>query len=96
MLVESARLQEMAVRITPHIVDTVLLISSVALVVMSRQYPTTTPWVTIKIGLLLDYIILGTLALRRGKTRQIRIICFTGALITITAIFSVAILKPAI
>ena len=93
MLVESEWLQRKISRVLPHIIDTVLLVSAITLVIMGRQYPTLVNWVTIKIGLLLLYIVLGTFALKRGRTRQIRITCLGGALLTIAAIFVVANLK---
>lgn len=94
MLVESPALQHKLTRVLPHIVDTVLLGSAITLVVMSRQYPFVADWVTAKIALLLLYIVLGAFALKRGKTRQIRMATLACALLTILAIFSVALTKP--
>lgn len=94
MLVESPRLQNRISRVLPHIIDTVLLLSAITLVLMSRQYPFVVDWVTLKIGLLVVYIVLGTVALKRGRTRQIRIIALGSALVTILTIFYVAITKP--
>tara|TARA_B100000959_G_scaffold144155_2_gene151334 strand:- start:10599 stop:11048 length:450 start_codon:yes stop_codon:yes gene_type:complete len=93
MLVESDYLQHKISRVLPHLIDTVLLLSGITLVIMSRQYPTLVNWVTIKIGLLLLYIVLGSFAIKRGRTRQIRIVCLAGALLTTAAIFAVANLK---
>lgn len=94
MLVESPRLQNRISRVLPHIIDTVLLLSAITLVLMSRQYPFVVDWVTVKIGLLVLYIVLGTVALKRGRTRRIRIIALGSALVTILTIFYVAITKP--
>lgn len=94
MLVESLRLQNRISRVLPHIIDTVLLLSAITLVLMSRQYPFVVDWVTVKIGLLVLYIVLGTVALKRGRTRRIRIIALGSALVTILTIFYVAITKP--
>ena len=52
----------------PHVVDTVLLASAIALAVMTHQYPLANRWVTAKVAGLLVYIGLGTIALKRGKT----------------------------
>ena len=93
MLQESEWLQHKISRVLPHLIDTVLLVSAIALVIMSRQYPTLVNWVSIKIGLLLLYIVLGSFTLKRGRTRQIRIACLVGALLTIVAIFVEANLK---
>jgi uncharacterized membrane protein SirB2 len=71
-----------------------LLLSAIVLVVMSGQYPFVVAWVTIKIVLLVMYIVLGTLALKRGKTKQQRIAFLIASLLTVAAIFVVAALKP--
>ena len=94
MLVASKHLQHKLIRSLPHLIDTLLLLSAIALVVMSRQYPFRVDWVTMKVLLLIIYIVLGTFALKRGKTRRIRGLCFALALLSIAAIFSIAILKP--
>lgn len=94
MVTESSLLQSKPSRILPHIIDTLLLVSAIALVVMSRQYPIVVGWVTIKIVLLVMYIVLGTLASKRGKTKQQRIVFLVASLITVAAIFAVAAIKP--
>lgn len=94
MVTESSLLQSNPSRILPHIIDTLLLVSAIALVVMSRQYPIVVGWVTIKIVLLVMYIVLGTLASKRGKTKQQRIVFLVASLITVAAIFAVAAIKP--
>lgn len=52
--------------------DTLLLIAGISLAVMSAQYPLRAPWLTAKLVALVVYIILGSLALKRGKTRRAR------------------------
>jgi uncharacterized membrane protein SirB2 len=94
MLVAASALQYKLTRVLPHIVDTVLLSSAITLAVMSRQYPFVADWLTAKLGLLLLYIVLGAFALKRGRTRQIRIVTLAGALLTILTIFFVALTKP--
>ena len=91
---ESPLLQSKPSRILPHINDSLLLITAITLVVLSRQYPVVVGWVTIKIGLLLLYIGFGTMALKRGKTRQSRLIFFALSVAVIAAIFVVALTKP--
>jgi uncharacterized membrane protein SirB2 len=71
------------VRVAPHVVDTVLLASAIALAVMSRQYPFVEPWLTAKVLALILYIGLGTFALRRGRTMRSRV----GAWIAAQAVF---------
>lgn len=94
MMLNHPALHYKLTRILPHIVDTLLLISAITLVIMSRQYPLASDWVTLKVGLLFVYILLGTFALKRGKTLAARRIFFVAALLTILAIFWTAIVKP--
>ena len=79
MMRESALLQRRWVKIVPHVVDTVLLASAVALAVMSHQYPLVNGWLTTKVIGLLIYIGLGTIALKRGKTRRTRVAAWLAA-----------------
>ena len=94
MLQESPRLQLKLVKIFPHIVDTLLLLSAIVLVVMSQQYPFSTDWVTMKLVLLVLYVVFGTFALKRGKTKAIRTVFLGVSLLTILSIFAVAGIKP--
>ena len=62
--------RERWVRIAPHVVDTLLLTSAIAMVVMLSLPVLDTPWLLTKIAALLLYIVLGSVALRRGKVRN--------------------------
>ena len=83
MLMESPRLQDRWVRVVPHVVDTAFLASGIGLVVMLRQYPFVHGWLTAKVFGLIAYVILGSVALKRGRTRGIR----AGALVLAVAVF---------
>ncbi|MCK5662288.1 MAG: SirB2 family protein, partial [Thiotrichaceae bacterium] len=56
----------------PHYVDTLLLLSALTMVYSMGVNPLTTVWLAEKISGLLIYILLGMVALRWGKTRQIK------------------------
>lgn len=86
----SAIVEKKLVKILPHVIDTVLLVSAITLVIMSGQYPWVAPWVSAKIVGLVVYIGLGVVAMRTAKTQQTRIIAFALALITAAYIFMVA------
>ena len=90
MLTANPLLQLRFVRISPHVIDTVLLGSAVALAILTRQYPLTHDWLTVKFIALLAYIGFGMFALRRGRTRTIRVICLVAALTTFAFMVSVA------
>ena len=83
MIRDSRMLERRWVRVLPHVVDTVLLASAIALAVMVRQYPLAEPWLTAKVAGLALYIVVGMIALRYGTTRRIRI----GAWIAAQAVF---------
>jgi uncharacterized membrane protein SirB2 len=79
MMRESALLQQAWVRVVPHLVDTVLLASAIAMAVMTRQYPLVAAWLTAKVAALVLYIGLGMVALKFGKTLRIRIAAWIAA-----------------
>ena len=93
MWIESDLLQHRLVRILPHIVDTLFLLLGLALAHRIFQYPFTHDWMTAKLVGLVVYIILGAIALKRGKTRQIRGLTFLAALLVFAWVVSVAISK---
>jgi uncharacterized membrane protein SirB2 len=94
MLKESPMLQKKPVRILPHINDSLLLLTAIMLAILTGFYPFVVGWVTLKVLLLVVYIVLGVFALKRGKTKQARTVFFFAALATILAIFAIAGIKP--
>ena len=95
MLRESPMLQARWVRVLPHIIDTGLLASAIALAVMSLQYPLAQGWLTAKVIGLLAYIGFGTMALKRGKTKAQRTLFLVLALLTFAYIVGVALTRNA-
>lgn len=93
MLVDAAWLQRKLVRILPHIIDTLLLLSAILLMVILQQYPLQQGWLTAKVIGLFCYIGFGTVALKRGKTKGVRIVALLLALASVAYIMSVAITR---
>lgn len=93
MMRGSAALQQRWVKITPHIVDTVLLTSAIALAVMIDQDPVNNSWLGAKVVGLLLYIGLGMMALRFGKTRKAKISAWIAAQVVFLYIVLVALTK---
>jgi uncharacterized membrane protein SirB2 len=91
MMAASPRLQARWVRIVPHVNDALLLASGTSLAVLIQQYPLVNSWLTAKFFALIAYIVLGTLALKRGKTRPQRIIAWFAALLVFGYMVAVAI-----
>jgi uncharacterized membrane protein SirB2 len=96
MMAGSPLLQRRWVRIVPHVVDTVLLVSAIWLAIELRQAPFRAGWLTAKILGLLLYIVLGSVALKHGRTKVARIGAFAGALAVFAYIVAVARIKNAV
>lgn len=75
----SARLQQRWIKITPHLIDTVLLASAVTLAFRLSLSPLETPWLFAKIIALMLYIVLGSIALKHGKTQSLRVSAWFAA-----------------
>ena len=93
MLADSPILQHRFVRIAPHVVDTLLLASAVWLAWALAQVPFVQGWITAKVFALVAYIVLGAIALRRGRTKKARAAAFAAALVTAGYIVSVALTR---
>ena len=90
MMTDSPRLQARWVRIVPHVNDTLLLTSGISLAILMQQYPLVHGWLTAKFFALIAYIVLGTLALKRGKTKARRIAAWVAALLVFGYMAAVA------
>jgi len=93
MMAQSDKLQLKVTRIAPHIIDTLFLLSGVALVWMLNLNVFSESWLLAKFAGLIGYIVLGTFAIKRGTTMQSRIIAFVGALAVFAYIVGVALAK---
>ncbi|MBK7356439.1 SirB2 family protein [Propionivibrio sp.] len=91
MIAESPMLSRRWVRVAPHVVDTLLLGSAITMVVISSQFPFAKGWLTAKLIGLVVYILCGTMALKRGRTKVVRIAFFLAALLAYAYIISVAL-----
>jgi uncharacterized membrane protein SirB2 len=80
-----------ALRMLSYLIDTALLAAALVLVALSHQYPFVQSWLTVKVLLLVAYILLGVFALRRGRTQSIRAACFAAAITLYLFIVSVAV-----
>jgi len=79
------------VKIVPHVVDTLLLVSAIALAFSIRQFPFVDAWLTAKVLGLLLYIGLGFVALKYGKNRTQRVSAWLAAQAVFAYIVLVAI-----
>lgn len=65
-------LQQKWVKVLPHLIDTLLLVLGITLMVLLRAWPQHHPWLAVKLLALLLYIVLGTFAIKRGRTAASR------------------------
>lgn len=84
-------------RIAPPVIDTVLLLSGVALIAKTHILPFTEQgtWLTEKLFGVIIYIVLGFIALdyRRARSQQARLIAFPLALVVLYVIIKLATTK---
>jgi uncharacterized membrane protein SirB2 len=85
-----------AVRRMSVLVDTALLGAALLLLYMLQLNPFGVGWLSTKIGLLFVYIILGSFALKRARTPQVRLACFVAALLCLGLMVSVAVAHSAL
>jgi len=90
MMADSPRLKARWVRIVPHLNDTLLLASGIALAVLLQQYPLVHGWLTAKLVALILYIVLGTIALKRGRSKGQRVAAWIAALAVFGYMLAVA------
>ena len=90
MLANSPWQQNVVLRYLPHAVDTVLLTTALMLTTVIHQFPFAVDWLTAKVVLLVAYIVLGSIALKRGRTKTVRVAAFVAALATVGYLVTVA------
>jgi uncharacterized membrane protein SirB2 len=78
------------VRWTSYAIDTVLLAAAVTLAYGLRLVPFADRWLTTKVALVVLYVVLGSLALKRAPTSATRRLSFGLALLTFLAVYLVA------
>nr|WP_043517921.1 SirB2 family protein [Halomonas sp. BC04] len=90
---EAPILQRRWVKIVPHVNDTLLLTLGILLMVMLSMWPQHHPWLAAKILALLGYILLGTVAIKRGRTPLVRGMAALAAVMTFLYMLGTAIFK---
>ncbi len=93
MMNDSGILQRRWVKIAPHLIDTLLLVSAIILAYQMRISPLEHSWLMAKIIALLAYIGIGSVALKQGRSKQVRVSAWLLGLATFMYIVSVALTK---
>jgi len=84
-------LQNKFIKIAPHVIDTILLLSGITLVIQGNWLAGEFGWIVSKFILLLAYIGLGVMAMRFSGVK--RWVAFAAAVVCFISIFIIAITK---
>jgi len=90
MLARSQLANHAALRYLSYAIDTTLLTAALMLVTILHQYPFVQAWLTAKVLLLVVYIVLGSLALKRARSRRTQVACLFAAIGVFLFIASIA------
>lgn len=79
-----------ALRILSYAIDSALLAAAFLLMSIVHMYPLSHDWLTLKVALLLVYIVLGSFALKRARSVRMRVACYLAALLVYLGMFGIA------
>ena len=77
-------------RYLSYTIDTVLLTAALMLLTALKLNPFVVPWLSVKLALLVLYVVLGSLALKRARSRRARALYYAAALATFAFMYFVA------
>ena len=78
------------VRYSSYAIDTILLTAALMLATMLPGAMFANHWLTLKLGLLVVYVVLGSIALKHGRTPRVRMVAFVAALVAYAAMIGIA------
>ena len=93
MITESDLLRSRMSQIAPHIVDTLFLATGIGMLLATSLNPFAHSWLMAKFAGLMLYVLLGTVAIKRGSSRVVRIAAFIAALATFAYIVGVGLTR---
>ena len=94
LLVQAGRerwAQVAPVRLASYAIDTVLLTAALMLVAMLPGAVFANHWLTVKVALVIVYIVLGVFALRRAATRRAHALCLAAAVAVYLLVIGIAL-----
>jgi uncharacterized membrane protein SirB2 len=92
---ESPVMEKKLIKIAPHVIDTFLILSGLTLCVIIKQYPFEDPWLTEKLGAVLAYILLATIALKANRNKLFKTFAALGAIAWVVYAAKLAVFKQA-
>lgn len=78
-------------RVLPHCIDTLLLSFGIYLMVTMKLWPSEQPWLLVKLCALMVYIVLGSVAIKYGKTVKVKKVAGMLALLIYGYMINVAL-----
>ncbi len=79
------------VRYLSYTVDTILLTAALMLLTILPHAMFANGWLTTKLVLVVVYVLLGSFALKRGRTPRVRLACYVAALLVFATIIGIAL-----
>lgn len=77
-------------RYSSYSIDTVLLTAALMLLTILPSAMFANGWLLVKVSLLLVYVVLGSFALKRGRTPGVRAVCYGLAVLVFAFVISIA------
>lgn len=77
-------------RYLSYTIDTVLLAAALMLLTILPSAMFSSGWLHVKIALLVVYVVLGTFALKRGRTAGVRAVCYMLAVLVFSFMITIA------
>ena len=91
MLARSPTLTGSWSRRLPHAVDTLLFLSGLTMAVGLSLSPLSHPWLAVKLVAIVVYVVIGSIALKRGRSYRQRVLALLLSLLVLAYIFAVAL-----
>jgi uncharacterized membrane protein SirB2 len=91
MLARSQRLQASWSRWLPHVVDALLFLTGLAMAIGLRISPLAHPWLAAKLLAIVAYVVIGSIALKRGRSYRQRAFALAVSVLVLAYIFAVAL-----
>ncbi|MEN8771160.1 MAG: SirB2 family protein [Glaciecola sp.] len=95
-LMDSKMKEAKWLKVLPHIINTVLIITAIGLCVTLAQYPFVHDWVTSKLIGLVAYVLLAVVAVKWARTNAMRVFALIGAVAWLGLTGKIAITKTAL
>ncbi|MDG2175681.1 MAG: SirB2 family protein [Gammaproteobacteria bacterium] len=96
MVIDSKLLNHKYILVTPHLIDTLFLLSGFSMAFVLNMGLFAQGWLSMKILLLMFYLLFVGIALNRGKTKSVRVVSFFLAVMTFLFIVGIAVNKTGI